>query len=79
MNAALMMFERRTEPKKVPRYCTLTNALLGEELVLEDENEVEQFAMEFKSFPVRKPEFDEAFRQLKEIAEHTMKKEGLLV
>jgi len=35
--------------------------------------------MEFKKFPVRKPEFDESFRQLKEIVEHTMKKEGLLV
>ncbi len=53
--------------------------LLGEELVLEDETELEQFAMEFKNFPVRMLDFDEAFKQLKEITMHTMKEKGLLV
>ena len=73
------MFEPRKEPKKVKKFCTMTDAYLGDELVLEDETELEQFAMDFKQFPVRMVDFDEAFKQLKAIAMHTMKKKGLLV
>ena len=73
------MFETRKEPKKVKKYCNITDMFLGHELVLEDETELEQFAMEFKQFPVKMVDFDEAFKQLKAITMHTMKEKGLLV
>ena len=75
-NVSMTLFHALKTPRRVIVPCPIMGR--KEELVLEDEQELDQFYLDMKQIPISEEAFNKAFDQLKAMFKYNLNKNGLI-